>query len=276
MRANTQFLNMPAEFWAAIGFISQNIGYTDRKNKTIKIPTKDEILTLYNENNFHISNESEYTIPIINYFKHRSNSLNYVKSKLMNLEEAKETYNNLSYNNCDTNIPLPYNKQKGEKRQLAYFTCIINTLISKALTENYGPNVTCNYDPRQLPVFTKDGIPVATLSRRVDGCYPNVDNPCALWEIKEYYYTTTFGSRIADSIYETALDGYELKKVYNLTNSKVFHYLMIDSYNTWWEQGRSYLCRLVDLLHMGLVDEVLFGKEVVDRIPDIVSTWQCR
>ena len=31
----------------------------------------------------------------------------------------------------------------------------------------------------------------------------------ALWEIKEYYYTTTFGSRVADGVYETLLDGLE-------------------------------------------------------------------
>ena len=36
-------------------------------------------------------------------------------------------------------------------------------------------------------------------------------NPIAVWELKEYYYTTTFGSRVADGIYETLLDGMELE-----------------------------------------------------------------
>jgi len=37
--------------------------------------------------------------------------------------------------------------------------------------------------------------------------------------------------------------------------------------------GRSYLCRLVDSIHMGLVDEVIFGKEVITRIPEIAKQW---
>lgn len=37
--------------------------------------------------------------------------------------------------------------------------------------------------------------------------------------------------------------------------------------------GRSYLCRIIDMLHMGYVDEVLFGYEVVERLPEIVKEW---
>jgi len=40
------------------------------------------------------------------------------------------------------------------------------------------------------------------------------------------------------------------------------HYLMVDAYETWWEMGRPYLCRMVDMLHMRYVDEILFGKEL--------------
>ena len=43
------------------------------------------------------------------------------------------------------------------------------------------------------------------------------------------------------------------------------HVLFIDSYHTWWKQGKSYLCRLVDALNIGLVDEVIIGKEVLQR-----------
>ena len=38
-------------------------------------------------------------------------------------------------------------------------------------------------------------------------------DPLAVWEIKEYYYTTTFGSRVADGVYETLLDGMELREL---------------------------------------------------------------
>ena len=39
------------------------------------------------------------------------------------------------------------------------------------------------------------------------------------------------------------------------------------------ECGRSYLCRMIDMLHMGYVDEVLFGREVGDRLPELVAEW---
>jgi hypothetical protein len=55
--------------------------------------------------------------------------------------------------------------------------------------------------------------------------------------------------------------------------SAYHHYLMVDAHYTWWGCGRSYLCRIIDMLHMRYVTEVLFGNEVVERLPDIVSEW---
>ena len=111
------------------------------------------------------------------------------------------------------------------------------------------------------------------LARRVDGAFPSAVNPIAVWEIKEYYYTTTFGSRVADGVYETLLDGMELAELREQDDIRVLHYLFVDVHYTWWECGRSYLCRIVDTLHMGYVDEVLFGYEVVERLPGIVKEW---
>lgn len=107
----------------------------------------------------------------------------------------------------------------------------------------------------------------------MDGAYPEFSNPIAVWEIKEYYGTTTFGSRVADGVYETLLDGYELLKAIESFNRKIEHYLFVDDRFTWWECGKSYLCRLIDSMHMGLVDEVIFGREVLTRWPEIVRSW---
>lgn len=63
------------------------------------------------------------------------------------------------------------------------------------------------------------------------------------------------------------LDGLELEEMRQSTQINVQHYLMIDSHYTWWECGKSYLCRLYDMLHMGLVSEILFGKEVITELP---------
>ena len=129
------------------------------------------------------------------------------------------------------------------------------------------------YDPRELTFFTRNQHPLRTLSRRVDGAFPSVTNPKAIWEIKEYYYTTTFGSRAADGVYETLLDGAELSELNSNEHKKCFHYLFVDAKYTWWDCGKSYLCRLIDMMHMGYVDEVIFGREIEVRIPEIVKDW---
>ncbi|PIV33126.1 MAG: hypothetical protein COS34_09430 [Lysobacterales bacterium CG02_land_8_20_14_3_00_62_12] len=164
---------------------------------------------------------------------------------------------------------LPMNKQKGVKRNHAFLTGIVNMLIES----NIG-DASCDYDPRSLTTLTHDAMPLRTLSRRVDGAFPSVVNPIAIWEIKEYYYTTTFGSRVADGVYETLLDGHELEELETAARRKVQHVLMVDDYFTWWECGRSYLCRIIDMLHMGYIDEVLFGREVIDRLPVLAREWK--
>ena len=109
-----------------------------------------------------------------------------------------------------------------------------------------------------------------TYSRRFDGAIPSLNSPVSIWEIKEYYYTTTFGSRIADGVYETQLDGYEVKTTIGF---KPIHNFLIDGYSTWWLKGKSYLCRIIDTLNMGLVNEVIFGNEIYSLWPQRVKEF---
>jgi hypothetical protein len=160
------------------------------------------------------------------------------------------------------------NKQSGKKKTPAYLTGIINMLV-----EANAGGIPCDCDPRELTTVTLNGAPLRTLARRADGAFPKAVNPVAVWEIKEYYYTTTFGSRVADGVYETLLDGMELEELREHEGIDVKHYLMVDAHYTWWDCGRSYLCRIIDMLHMGYVDEVLFGREVVERLPKLVKEW---
>ena len=145
---------------------------------------------------------------------------------------------------------------------------MINMLIEVA-----AKGKDCNYDPRALTIVTGNRVPLRTFARRMDGAFPSVVNPIAVWEIKEYYYTTTFGSRVADGVYETLLDGMEIEELATAEGIDVLHYLMIDAHYTWWECGKSYLCRIVDMLHMGYVDEVLVGREIFSRLPRLVNSW---
>jgi len=377
MKANPDFSNLPKSFWATVRSVSQSIGYTVRNEKTVKVPTVNEIKNVFKELDLDttviISNEEETKLAenLIKYYEYRASILNdFVEPRLMdatllknkkgvelnnNEERAKlkfeelkfsfseKLHNKLSTNEnynlsidqlnrllselsinvsstlsgklskkllssnpddlpekltkelCDSlskdleeslnNLPqdylkillarifplkllLPMNKQTGNKKDHALFTGMINMLIYENLQE-----FCCDYDPRQLTTITKNGSPLRTLARRVDGAFPSTVNPIAIWEIKEYYYTTTFGSRVADGVYETLLDGMELEDLYKQENIKVLHYLMIDSHYTWWQCGKPYLCRIIDMLHMGYVSEVLFGYEIIEKLPEIVKEW---
>ena len=274
MKADPKFLKQPLEFWANVKLISQKVGYTERGTSQVKVPTFKQIQSVYKSLELDSSKIINNGIPttfgslLIEYFQHRATFLNYgVQQNLMNKDQAEALFNKL-FNELNPQCPIPMNKQKGEKKSPAFFTGIINMLI-EANSKGYN----CNYDPMELPAFTVDGFPKRSLSRRVDGCFQEVINPIAVWEIKEYYYTTTFGSRIADGVYETLLDGYELSEARIDLDKNIHHYLMVDAYDTWWNMGRSYLCRICDMLHMGLLDEALFGKEVVERLPEIVKEW---
>ncbi len=275
LKADNRFKGQPLKFWGYVRAISQEIGYTDRKTRGILVPNIAQIQELFCARGLSLDeivdsgNLTAFGTNLLDYFNYRSDILNnIVRENLMNKEEAEELFRSqksLSSPQCK----LPFNKQKDEKKDFAFLTCIVNMLIERELE-----GLPCDYDPRSLTTITINNRPFWTLSRRVDGSFPSVTNPIAILEIKEYYYTTTFGSRVADGVYESLLDGYELNAVKEVISRKIQHLLIVDGYFTWWERGRSYLCRLIDMLNMGYVDEVLFGKEVVEELPLIVANWK--
>jgi len=280
MIPDERFLRETKRFWANVRLLSEHIGYTQKPIKkggesAIRIPTLDEVSAALTDRGLtseHISTSEATLTPfgtkLFEYFQHRAAVLNNgVKVDLMNAPEAKREFETLR-KKLTPKCPLPMNKQKGKKKAPAYLTGIVNMLV-----EAHADGLPCNYDPLELTTFTKDREPVRTLARRVDGAFPSTVNPVAIWEIKEYYYTTTFGSRVADGVYESLLDGLELENLAEEEGIQAKHCLIIDARDTWWKQGKSYLCRIVDMLHMGYVDEVLFGREALRRLPVIVPQW---
>ena len=277
MKPNKRFLCQPPSFWAHVRAISETVGYTVRGKKAIKVPRLEDMAEAMQSRNLsfeHLAADGRRSTKLgrllCDYFSYRSQVLNdYVEPRLMDAKQAGALYQKLKRElRPSASCLMPMNKQKGSKRAKAYLTCMVNMLI-----EAHSGAGACDYDPRKLTIVTQNNLPIRTLARRVDGAFPSTVNPVAIWEIKEYYYTTTFGSRVADGVYETLLDGMELFELQKSEGINVLHYLIIDAYYTWWECGRSYLCRIIDALHMGLLDEVLFGYEIVERLPEIVNQW---
>ncbi len=275
MKADERFLKQGKVFWAHVRSISQHLGYTDRATSAIKVPTAPDIKGALSDlglKHDHILDgdgaPTQLGALLGDYFHHRADLINNtVQHNLMDAPEAKLLFKK-TLAEGRPRFPIPMNKQKGKKKAPAYLTAIVSITV-----ERNAAGLPCDFDPRELTTVTRDGLPVRTLARRVDGAFPAAINPVAIWEIKEYYYTTTFGSRVADGVYESLLDGLELEKLRENEQIDIKHYLMIDSRFTWWVCGRSYLRRIVDMLHMGCVDEVLVGKEVAQRLPSLVSEW---
>ena len=273
VRASPEFKNCDKAFWSNIKSLSQKIGYTIRRQDRFTVPTLEQLILAYDSlglNRQIIETENGHPTAlaelIIKYFTYRADTLEkYVQPRLMNADQAEELFNELRRKyNVSTNITM--NKQKGEKAKPAYLTEITNMLIAEHID-----GIEFDRDPRELTSFVKDGRLIRTLSRRVDGAFPSAVNPIAIWEIKEYYHTTTFGSRVADGVYETLLDGLELEDLRKTEHITVQHLLIVDAHYTWWTQGKSYLCRMIDMLNMGYVQEIMFGREVVERLPEIAS-----
>jgi hypothetical protein len=275
MKPDPRFLKQPKHFWANVRTISQQVGYTERGTGQIKIPSLADsaaALSGIGLKTGHVAGSNgtptAFGGVLLAYFQYRADTLNRsVEPHLMDAANAKQLFGEIR-SKLKPKCPIPMNKQSGKKKAPAYLTGIINMLI-----EANAGGIPCDFDPRELTTVTRNGAPLRTLARRVDGAFPKAVNPVAVWEIKEYYYTTTFGSRVADGVYETLLDGMELEELREHEAVDVKHYLMVDAHYTWWDCGRSYLCRVIDMLHMGYVDEVLFGREVAERLPGIVKEW---
>lgn len=272
MKPIPRFLNKPKSFWASVRSLSQKVGYS--KKGKIVIPTIAQMVAAFEKLGLNPhslvldGHPTQLATDLLDYFTERSRVLmNEVEPRLLNAQQAKELFEKTRAE-FDHKCPIPMNKQKGDKKAEAFLTAIVNMMIERHIGD-----LPCDYDPRELTTITHGGVPLRTLARRLDGAFPSTINPIAVWEIKEYYYTTTFGSRVSGGVYETLLDGMEVEELSEHEGIDVKHYLIADAHFTWWECGKSYLCRMFDSLHMGYADEILFGREVVEEMPRIIAEW---
>ena len=242
MKAFKEFRREDKSFWFFIRFISEKLGYS----------RKGIVLT--------------YTVEQIEKLCEKENT---IEKNLMDVDEAKQIFEEMR-NSGKYKCKLIMNKQRKEIKKVNYFTAIITMIAEEML----GGDEEFNPDPRGLVYLLNNRKIIGASSRRFDGAYPSIYNPKIVWEIKEYYYSKSFGSRVADAVYEAELDGYEFNEIYDRTGQQVYHVMFIDSHYTFWGQGKSYLCRFIDTLNMGLIDELIVGKEVLTRWREVLTELQ--
>ncbi len=276
MKPMAEFADQPQSFWALVKAISATLKYSARGEDRLQSYSMEQLtdaiatLSLSSKPGSQSLRCDERILgAVLEYLNRRAAFLNeQVRPLLMDRRTAKAMYLQMK-KRYHPHCHVPMNKRKGKQRHPAYFTGTTNILTESALR-----GVFFDDNPKELVTVTKKGELVATLSRWMDGVFPAARNPLAVWEVKEYYSTTTFGSRVADAVYETMMDGFELLDLRKRTGVRIRHYLLVDGRQTWWDKGKSYLCRLCDMMHMGFVDEVIFGKEVEKRWPQIVRSWR--
>jgi hypothetical protein len=273
------FQNEPPEFWAVVKLVSMVIGYSTRKERRqggapsrARSYTADEVVNALRSRDLTPGGNESLVEKVAAYSVARARMMTEVaQPNLMDREEAAVLFAESLERIDAPDTLLSQNKQKGDKRHVAYLTALVNIHTWDELNQHDG-DVRFDPDPRGPLTFSANGMPLRTLFRRMDGAYPELNHPIATWEIKEYYGTKTFGSRVADGVYETALDGYELNELRD-ADVEVKHYLFIDDRFTWWDCGKSYLCRIIDMMHIGLLDAAFVGREVATAWPDTVRTW---
>ena len=236
-----EFENEPPEFWLRARFISEALGYTSnergRAARRVMSYSRDDIISLFDSWDYaieldEVEKQSHYSLL-------RAEAADVARDNLMTAQEARESYRNVEliasqggFTWRDLGINRPMNKQKGDKKDVSFLTGLVDLLTYSAIK---GSGYIADYDPRALIKMVDDcGRLQGVSSRRFDGAinYGNriaIENPVIVWEIKEYYYTTTFGSRISDGVYETRLDGFELNSFEQLAGHRPLHVLFTDS-----------------------------------------------
>ncbi len=256
MKPRQKFIDRTARFWAHAKFLSEKVGYSHRGSGLLRTYNATDAMAALRDRN--LTADNDLLADVLSYLNWRADILNNrVKPMFMDRPQAAAEFKKLRAKVMPVK-PLPMNKQKGEKRHPAYLSSIV-AMIAESVV---GPDGFVD-DARKLSILTRKGRLEEIFSRRFDGALPNTENPRAVWEVKEYYGTTTFGSRVADGVYETLLDGYEIEGARTRLGRNISHFLFIDDRFTWWDCGKSYLCRMIDMLHTGHVDEIFFGREVL-------------
>jgi len=189
MKPDKRFLGQDPAFWANVRAISETVGYSARGKGVIQVPMLPEMISAMCHRGLsadHLADgkgaPTDLGTSLCKYFSYRARVLNdYVEPRLMDVQRAKAEFKKLRRILKPTSAcPMPMNKQKKAKRSEAYLTCMVNMIV-----EANSEGAECDYDPRALTTVTRNGAPLRTLARRVDGAFPSTVNPIAIWEIKE-------------------------------------------------------------------------------------------
>lgn len=234
-----------------------------------KAPTEHEILSGLESRresgtsgiSAYLRRRSHLVKPLADYLQLRIDLATELLGLMRSEEEAKADLARIS----DVEV-LTYGTRMAGHHQSSKVLVATVEVITNSTCVEFGK--VANVNPQQrATVIADDHLWVSP--RRLDGVFPALTNPTALWEIKEYWGKTNGGSKMSDAIYECQLVGTELRAFEDRHGVGIGHYVILDG-RSQWESRKSDLRRAVDLLYCGLVDELVVGREVISEWPRIM------
>lgn len=174
--------------------------------------------------------------------------------KLLRTEDEAKAYCRKKFNE----LPKTTQTKNQEHHQSSKAMVLTTTRLAEAACREFGMPIEPN--PQRRCVWVADQQLHVT-ARSLDGAIPGLVDPFLVWEIKEYWGTTSGGSKMSDAVYECALVGRELRDFEKRTNLHVEHAVLVDG-KAQWTSRESDLLRFYDLYHQGLIDILIVGREV--------------
>ena len=147
----------------------------------------------------------------------------------------------------------------------------VSGIARKACAE---AGIGVDLDPQRRAIwFSGQGLHVS--ARNLDGAIPSLENPTAVWEIKEYWGKTSGGSKMSDAVYECQLVGLELRMFESKSGVSIDHIVFVDGKDQW-NSRKSDLLRFIDLHQQGLIDHLIIGREVESEWPILAKVENSR
>jgi len=129
--------------------------------------------------------------------------------------------------------------------------------------------IQVDLDPQRRAIwFSERGLHVS--ARNLDGAIPSLENPAAVWEIKEYWGKTSGGSKMSDAVYECQLVGLEMRIFESRSSISIDHIVFVDGKEQW-NCRKSDLLRFIDLHQQGIIDHLIIGREVESEWPNLLK-----
>lgn len=268
-----RFSDRDREFWSYVRLISEQAGYQPRGEEIIKEYTTEDIQKTVEKTginggplfgDFTSDGLTELGDNLLEYLNFRSHKVEEAMDGIRTREEAVDDFEEYI---GDYELDHFQTNKQGDDKPLV-FANTVNAVIEKEYGTQFDP------DPYKLPTALDDDKKLQmTFAKRLDGAVPHNRNPIAIWEVKEFYNSSTFGSRVADAIYEMMLISQEEGMLREETGREIELYLMTDGW-TAWKKGVSYICRIIDILNMGYIDGAIFGDDVLDDWIQVVKGWE--